>query len=193
MAAPATKSLTVDGVVSENKEHCAASLQAFRRDIQKIRTGRASTSLIEGVTVDYYGSRQTLGHLCQMSTPEARLIVLQVYDTSAVSAIEKAIQSAGLGLNPSRDGNTLRIVVPALTEETRKDIVRHLHKLAEEMRVSVRNHRREANDQLKKLEKDGATKDDTKRGAEKIQKQTDSAIAEIDSLLKAKEAECLEV
>lgn len=181
-------------IISKHKTECQAAIAAFKRDLQKMRTGRASASLLEGISVDYYGSKTALGHLGQISTPEARLIVVQVYDASAAPAVEKAIQSAGLGFNPNREGSVLRVMVPPLTEESRKDIVKHLHKDAEEMRISVRNHRRDANDELKKIEKDGIlTKDDSKRAQDKIQKQTDEAIAEIDSLLKAKEAECMEV
>lgn len=185
---------TVEKIIAKHKEGCVGTIGVFKRDLQKVRTGKASAGLLEAVTVDYYGSKMALSHLGQVSTPEARMIVVQVYDTAAVPAVEKAIQSSGLGLNPSREGNTIRVLVPALTEETRRDIVRQLHKLAEEMRVSIRNHRRDANDAVKKLEKDGkTTKDESKKAQDKIQQQTDLQISEIDKLLKAKEAECLEV
>lgn len=185
---------SVDKIAAKHKEDCSGTVVVFKRDLQKVRTGKASAGLLENIVVDYYGSKMALNHLGQVSTPEARLIVVQVYDAGAVPAIEKAIQTAGLGLNPSREGNTLRVFVPSLTEETRRDIVRHLNKLAEEMRVSIRNHRRDANEGIKKLEKDGkATKDEAKRALDKIQAQTDGQIAEIDKLLKAKEAECMEV
>jgi ribosome recycling factor len=184
----------IDEVLLNNEEHCSGAVQAFKRDLQKVRSGRASASLLEGITVDYYGAKTALSHLGQISVPEPRQILVQVYDSNAVSAVEKAIQSSDLGFNPARDGNTLRVVVPQLTQERRKEIVRHLHKMAEEIRVSVRNHRRESNDLLKKFEKDGtATKDDVKRAMDKIQKQTDGFITEIDKLLEAKEAECMEV
>ncbi|MCB0324316.1 MAG: ribosome recycling factor [Bdellovibrionales bacterium] len=181
-------------VLEQLEEQCESTVQAFKRDLQKMRTGRASTSLLEGVDVDYYGSRTPLVHLGQISSPEPRLLVVQVYDASAVESVEKAIRSSDLGFNPSRDGNTLRIKVAALTEESRKEIVRHLHKLAEEIRISVRNHRREANDLLKKLEKDGdLAKDDSKRSQDKVQKSVDEYIAKIDQLLVAKEKEVMEV
>lgn len=187
-------SKTVDGVLTELSEECKNAVAAFKRELQKVRTGRASAGLIEGVMVEHYGSKMQLSHLGQISTPEPRLILINVFDSSAASAVEKAIQSAGLGFNPSREGNSIRIVLQPLTQEARKDIVRHLHKMTEEMRVSVRNHRRDANDLAKRLEKDGDfTKDDTKRCQERVQKQVDSTIQEIDKLLAAKEAEIMEV
>ena len=186
--------MAADDVIKKHSEGCASSISAFKRDLSRVRTGRASAGLLEGIHVDYYGSRTPLTQLAQISTPEARLIVLQVYDSNAVQPIEKAIQGAGLGFNPARDGNTIRVSIPALTQESRKEIIKVLHKMAEEIKVSVRNHRRDANDILKKLEKDSdITKDDAKRLQDKVQKQTDGAIAEVDKMLAAKEAECMEV
>ncbi len=185
---------TEQEVIAAHETECKSALAAFKRDLQKVRTGRASGSLLESVQVDYYGSKTPLQHLGQISTPEPRLITIQVYDASAVSAVEKAIQTSGLGFNPSREGNLIRVLVPTLTEESRKEIVKRLHKLAEDMKVSVRNHRRDANEAMKKLEKDGEiSKDDIAKVLDKIQKQTDSAVVEIDKLLQAKEAECMEV
>ncbi len=181
-------------ILSENEEQCKAAVAAFKREIQKLRTGRASSSLVEGVQVDYYGAKTSIAHLGQISTPEPRLIVIQLYDAGAAPAAEKAIRSAGLNLNPTREGNLIRILIPQLTEETRKEIVRHLHKLGEDIKVSIRSHRRDANDKLKALEKDGdLNKDDAKKSQDRIQKQTDQYIAEVDKLLVTKEAECLEV
>lgn len=181
-------------IVSEHENGCKSAISAFKRELQKVRTGRASGSLLEGVMVDYYGSKTALSHLGQITAPEARLILIQVYDSGAVSAVEKAIQSAGLGFNPSREGNTIRIMVPPLTEESRKELVRVLHKMAEDIRVSIRNHRRDALDKVKKLEKDSVlTKDDSKRAQDRIQKLVDTYIDEVDKMLKAKEAECMEV
>ncbi len=184
----------LDMVLEEHKENCAAAIRAFRRELQKVKTGRASTGLVEGLIVDYYGSKTPLGHLGQISTPESRTILIQAYDAKACPAIEKAIQSSSLGLNPSRDGNTIRISIPALTEESRKEIVRMLNKMAEDIKVSIRNHRRDANEKLKRLEKEGdITKDDNKKSQETVQKQTDKYTAEVDVILKTKEEECLEV
>ena len=181
-------------VIAQQQQKSQNSITAFKRDLQKLRTGRASASLLEGIMVDYYGTKTALSHLGQVSVPEARQLVVQVYDANAVSSVEKAIKSSDLGFNPARDGNTLRITVPQLTEQTRKEVVRHLHKMAEEIRVSIRNHRREANEQLKKLEKDGElAQDQAKKMLEKVQKQTDTLIAEVDKLLAVKEAEVMEV
>ena len=185
---------TTQEILSKYENECKGAISAFKRDLQKVRTGRASGSLLEGIHVDYYGSKTPLVHLGQITTPEPRLIVVQVYDANAAPSVEKAIQGAGLGFNPSREGNTIRIVVPPLTEESRREIVKRLHKLAEDIKVSVRNHRREANDELKKFEKEGSvSKDDSAKSLDRVQKQTDASVAEVDKLLQAKEAECLEV
>lgn len=184
----------INDILELHKEECEGAITAFKRDLQKMRTGRASASILEGVMVDYYGAKTPLIQLGQVSSPEARQLLVQVYDANAVESVEKAIRTSDLGFNPARDGNTLRINVPPLTEESRKEIVRHLHKMAEDIRISVRNHRRDCNDEVKKAEKDGSsTKDDTKRGLDQIQKQTDKYIAEVDALLQAKESECMEV
>lgn len=186
--------MSTEAILKKLQDQCLGAVAAFKRDLQKVRTGRASAGLLENIQVEYYGSKTQLSHLAQLSTPEARTIVVQVYDASAVQAVEKAIKSSDLGFNPMREGNVLRVSVPALTEEVRREIVKHLHKMAEEMRVSVRSHRRDANDEAKKLEKDGdLTKDDAKKLQDKVQKQTDQSIAEIDKLLTAKEGEITEV
>ena len=152
---------SADEVLKGHDTECKAAVQAFKRELQKFRTGRASAALLEGIQVDYYGTKTALSHLGQIAVPEPRLITIQVYDAGAVTSVEKALQTAGLGLNPSRDGNLIRGLVPTLTEESRKDLVKRLHKLAEDMKVSIRNHRRDGNESVKKLEKDGwVTKDD---------------------------------
>jgi len=183
-----------DDVISQHQLDCEAAISAFERDLKKVRTGRASSGLVEGIVVEYYGSKTQLSHLGQIATPEARLITIQVFDTGSISSIEKAIQTSGLGLNPSTEGNTIRILVPALTEEGRRDLVKHLNKIAEEIRVSIRNRRRDANDLIKKGEKASSiTKDDAKKHLEKIQAQTNSSVSKVDELLSTKEAECLEI
>jgi ribosome recycling factor len=179
------------GAVAANEEGCKSTLLAFKKELQKVRTGRASAGMLEGISVDYYGSKTPLVHLGQISTPEARIIQIQVFDSGAAVPVEKAIQAAGLGFNPSREGNTLRIVVPVLTSEARKDIVKFMHKIAEDARISIRNHRKDANDHLKKFEKD-VSKDEIKRFQDKIQKTTDASTHEIDELLKVKEKEILD-
>lgn len=184
----------VNDVINQNKAECDNSVAALKKEFHRVRTGRASPGIVEGLSVDYYGAKTPLKNLGQISTPEARLILISVYDAGAASAVEKAIQAANLGLNPSRDGNNIRVAIPALTEETRRDLVKALHKMAEDIKVSIRNHRRDANEVIKKLEKDSAaTKDESKKALEKIQKQTDLYIEEVDKMLKQKEAECMEV
>jgi ribosome recycling factor len=181
-------------ILTENEEECKKSIDALKRDLQRVRTGRANAGILEGVIVDYYGAKTPLSHLGQIASPEPRTLTVQVYDANAVEACDKAIRSSDLGFNPSRDGNLLRISVPVLTEEGRREIVKHLHKIAEDIKVSIRNHRRDSNDLIKKLEKDGnVNKDEAKKSLEKIQKQTDDFIKQVDVHLAAKEAECMEV
>lgn len=189
-----SEALSSKEILDLHNEECAAALESFKRDLQKVRTGRASPGLVEGLLVDHYGTKTQLSHLGQISAPEARLITVQVFDASAVGAVEKAIQTSSLGLNPSVEGNLIRVNIPTLTEESRKEIVKHLNKLAEDIKVSIRNHRRDSNDIAKKQEKDGSlSKDDAKKLLDNIQKQTDSMTAEVDVLLKNKESECMEV
>lgn len=186
--------MSIDNIVRNHEIECQKTVAHFKKELQKVRTGRASTGLLEGVTAEYYGGKVPLTQLCQMNAPEARLIILQVYDRNAISAIEKAILNANIGLNPASEGNIIRITIPVLTEENRKNITKHLHKMAEDIRVSIRNHRRDANEHLKKVEKEGAvTKDDVKRAQERIQKITDGQTGEVDKLLATKEAEVMEV
>ena len=159
-----------------------------------MRSGRASTALLEGLHVDYYGTSVPLMQLGMVNAPEPRLLTVQIYDRGAVDAVEKAIQSSELGLNPSRDGNLLRIVIPSLTEERRKDLIKKLHKMGEEAKVAIRNHRRDQIDFLKKQEKDKAiSEDDLRKASEDVQKVTDKYTSEIDHVLAAKEKEMMEV
>ncbi|HJU28298.1 MAG TPA: ribosome recycling factor [Candidatus Binataceae bacterium] len=170
------------------------SVDAFRHELNRLRTGRASTALIEGLQVNYYGAKTPLRQLAGLAAPEARLLVITPYDKGAMHEIEKAIQTSDLGLNPMNDGKVIRIPIPELTEERRRDLVRQLHKKAEEYRVSVRNHRREANDKLKQMHKDKEIADDELRTAEtKIQQLTTEYVEKLDKILAAKEAEIMEV
>lgn len=184
----------LDKIIAENKNEYASTVEAFKRELQKVRTGRASSGMIENIQVDHYGSKTALTHLGQISTPDAAQILIQVYDAGAVEAVQKAIITSELGFNPSRDGNSIRIIVPPLTEERRKEIVKFLNKVAEDYRISLRNHRRDANDEIKKAEKESIfSKDDAKRAAEQIQKNLNKYIEEIDALLAKKDAECMSV
>lgn len=165
----------------------------FHRELRTLRTGRASLAILEGVTVDYYGTPTPFNQLANLSVPEANLIVAQPYDPTQISAIERAIVQADLGLNPSNDGKLIRIPVPPLTEERRKEIVRKAHEMAEESRNGVRQARREGNDRLKKMEKDKEiSQDDERRGHDEIQKLHDHYIGEINQALESKETQIME-
>lgn len=170
------------------------SIEAFRKELGKVRTGRASFSLLDGIKVDYYGNPTPLQQVGTLSVPESRLITVTPWDTKLIGPIEKAIQSSGLGLNPTNDGKIVRIPIPPLTEERRKDLVKVVRKEAEEARVAVRNIRREGVDRLKdKEKKKELSEDDVKRAQERIQKETDGFIKKIDDILKTKEQEIMEV
>jgi ribosome recycling factor len=170
------------------------AVAAFRKDLSKIRTGRASTALLESVLVDYYGASTPLNQLATLSAPEPRLLVVQPYDPGAIGNIEKGILKADLGLNPANDGKVIRIPIPELTEDRRKDLVKHIKKMAEEFRVSIRNHRRLGIEKLKEANKrKEITDDDLKQSQERVQKITDEFIGRIEKVLKAKEDEILEV
>jgi len=170
------------------------AVNAFRHELNRVRTGRASVGLVEGLQVNYYGSKTPLRQLAGLATPEARLIVITPYDKSAMHDIEKAIQTSDLGLNPINDGKVIRIPIPELNEERRRELVRHVRKTAEDFRVSVRNHRRDANAMLKDLEKDKKITEDDRRATEaKVQQLTVDHIDRLDKVLAAKEAEIMEV
>ena len=183
-----------DAVFTQLQKEMDGSVNALRKELTKVRTGRASTSLLDHVSVDYYGATTPLNQLATLSAPEPRLLVIQPFDRSAMGEIEKAILKSDLGLTPNNDGKIIRIPIPALTEERRKDLVKHVKKVAEEFRVSLRNHRRLAIEHLKEAEKKKEiTTDDAKHGQERIQKITDEFIGRIDKILKSKEEEVMEV
>ncbi|MGH7888849.1 MAG: ribosome recycling factor [Candidatus Binatia bacterium] len=183
-----------DAIFTQLQKEMDGSVGALRKELAKLRTGRASTALLEGIMVEYYGAATPLNQLSTLSAPEPRLLVIQPFDRSAMGEIERAILKSDLGLTPNNDGKVIRIPIPQLTEERRKDLVKHVKKIAEEYRVSVRNHRRVAIEQLKEAEKKKEiTADDAKHGQERIQKITDDFIGRIDKVVKAKEAEVMEV
>jgi ribosome recycling factor len=170
------------------------SLEALHRELMTVRTGRASPALLERLHVDYYGSPTPLQSLAGITAPEASLLVIQPYDRGAMSAIEKAIQKSDLGLNPSNDGQVIRVAIPQLTEERRKELVKLVHRKAEEARVSVRNIRRDEVEHLRKVEKDGhVSKDEVETKIGSIQKITDQFVSRVDDAAQKKEAEILEV
>jgi ribosome recycling factor len=170
------------------------AVEDFRKEMASTRTGRASVHMLDGVTVDAYGSQMPLNQLANVSAPEPQLITVQPWDVSLIGAIEKAIRGGDLGLNPQNDGKLVRVPVPALTEERRKDMVKHLHKVLEEHRTAVRNIRRDGNDLIKKALKDKKITEDEEHGAlEQIQKLTDDEIKKMEELAKGKEKEVLSI
>jgi ribosome recycling factor len=187
-----------EGIMAEFMEDAAdrmrKSVESTRHEFGSVRTGRASPALLDRVEVDYYGTRTPLKQLAGISAPEARLLTITPYDKSSIKAIEKGILEADLGLTPSNDGNVIRLTIPELTEERRKDLVKIVRRIAEEGRVSVRNVRRDVMHDLRELKEAGETgSDDEHRAEVELQKLTDQRVGEIDELLHAKEAEVLEV
>jgi ribosome recycling factor len=181
-------------VVSATKDRMLKAIQSYTRELASIRAGRASASLLDRITIDYYGAPTPVNQMAGISTPEARLLVIQPYDKSILGDIEKAILKSDLGLNPSNDGQVIRLAIPQLTEERRKELVKLVKKESEEAKVAIRNIRRDGNDDLKKLEKNGEITEDQLRGySDDIQKLTDEHISKIDQITKDKEKEILEV
>lgn len=180
------------GLFAETNRRMAVALEHARHELAGVRTGRASTTILASVHVEAYGTRMPLSQLAGLSVPEPTLIVAQPFDPSQLAAIEKAIRSADLGLNPSSDGKVVRVPIPSLTEERRKELSRHVHKLAEEGRNAVRQVRRDANDRLKKFLKDHAiSEDDEKKGLDEVQRLTDAIVRALDDLQKKKDQELL--
>ena len=186
--------MTDQEVLDSLKSEMEKTLAAYRRELAKIRTGRATTALLDGIQADYYGSKTPLKQLAQVTAPEPRLLVVQPYDKAALVAIEKAIQQSDLGLNPLNDGKILRLPIPELTEERRKDIVRQMRKKVEEFRVEVRRHRHEALEFAKEMRKDGdLTEDDERRLKERVETETKTYLDHVEEGLKKKEQEILTV
>jgi ribosome recycling factor len=179
---------------AEARAHMDKALEALRREFTSVRTGKASPALLDMVRVEAYGSRMPLNQVASVSSPEPRLLLVQPWDKGLLGAVEKAIRSAELGFNPANDGAIIRVPVPALNEERRRDMVRMLHKLAEEGRIAVRHARQEANKQIKSSQQASEiSEDDARRQMDEVQKLTDEYNAKIDQMLKAKEEEVLEV
>lgn len=170
------------------------AIEALRRDLSRVRTGRASVSILDDVRLDYYGTPTPLNQVGSMTVPEPRLIIIQPWEKKLIPEIERAIQKADLGINPTNDGIVIRLAFPALTEERRKEMVKQVKKMGEEGKVAVRSARRDANESLKKLLKDKAvSEDDEKRGEKEIQELTDDYVARIDKVIADKEKELLEI
>jgi len=181
-------------MMRDAEDHMDKSLDALRRELLTIRTGRANPEIIEHIQVEYYGQSMPLQQLASISVPEARQLVVQPYDRGSVGAIEKALRQSELGFNPTNDGNIVRIIIPQLTEERRRDLVKVVHKRVEEAKVAMRNVRRDVNDQLKKMRKDKSmSEDEEKRALDQLQKVTDKMVREAETIGQAKEQEMLEV
>ncbi|KPK35941.1 MAG: ribosome recycling factor [Nitrospira bacterium SG8_35_1] len=175
-------------------ERMDKALEALKKDLAGIRTGRASLSIFDSIMVDYFGTPTPINHVATLSVPESRLITIQPFDPKTIGEIEKAIQKSGLGLNPNNDGKLIRVAIPPLTEERRKEIVKQVHKRGEDAKIAVRNIRRDTNEELKKMEKEeNVSEDETKRSIDEVQKTTDSYIKKVDEAISHKEAEVMEV
>ena len=186
---PALKDLSADV-----KRRMDQAVTGFQANLASVRTGRASAHMLDQVKIDYYGTPTPVSQMAQVSTPEAQLILIQPWDPSVIKEIEKALQASDLGFNPQNDGKVIRVPIPPMTEERRRDVVKHLNRVLEEHRTAIRNVRRDGNDTLKKLAKDKKiSEDEEKRALEEIQKLTDEEIKRMEEMSKRKEAEVLQV
>jgi ribosome recycling factor len=183
----------IDDVYQETRERMGKTISALSNELKRIRTGRASLALLDGIRVDYYGTLTPLNQMASLSVPESRLITIQPWDVSVIKDIEKAILKSDLGLTPSNDGKLIRIAIPPLTEERRKELVKVVNKICEEHKVALRNIRRDSNDLLKGFKKDGdISEDDAFKAQDQVQKITDDHIEQVDDIYKDKEKEILE-
>ena len=183
-----------DEVLASCRQDMDKTIGAFKKELSHVRTGRANTALLDGIMVDYYGAKTPLNQVATLSAPEPTLLVVTPYDKTILAAVEKSIKASDLGLNPQNDGKLIRVPIPPLTEERRRDLVKHTRKLAEDYRVSVRNHRRDALEMLKELEKDRQiTEDDRRHTSEKVEGVTKEAVERLEKMLKTKEDEIMAV
>lgn len=183
----------IESIYEETRDRMGKTISALENELKRVRTGRASLSLLDGIRVDYYGTQTPLSQMASLSVPESRLIAIQPWDVSVIKDIEKAIMKSDLGLTPSNDGKIVRISIPPLTEDRRKELVKVVNKICEEHRVAVRNIRRDSNENLKGLKKDGdISEDDAFKAQDQVQKITDDFIKKVDDIYKEKEKEILE-
>ena len=184
----------INEVIEETRDRMEKTQKAFVKEMAKVRTGRASQSMLDSVKVDYYGTQTPLPQMATVSIPESRLITVKPWDISVINSVEKAILKANLGLTPSNDGKLIRISIPPLTEERRKDIAKNVSKICEEYKVAIRNVRRDSNDMLKELQKDGEiSEDDSFKAQKQVQELTDEYIQRLDDIFAEKEKEILEI
>ena len=183
----------IEELYEDARDRMAKTIEALKHELNRVRTGRASLSLLDGIRVDYYGTLTALNQMASLSIPESRLIVIQPWDTSVIKEIEKALLKSDLGLTPSSDGKVVRIAIPPLTEERRKQLVKLVYKMSEDHKVAVRNIRRDTNEMLKSFKKDGdISEDEAFKAQDEVQKITDEFIKRIDETIKVKEKEILE-
>ncbi len=181
-------------IIDTAKEKMEKTREVFKRDMQSLRAGRANPQLLDRIMVDYYGTMTPLNQMANISSPEPRMLTISLWDTKAIPLVEKAIQKSDLGMNPANDGKIIRLIVPELNEERRRELSKKVSQAAEESKVAVRSIRRDAIEQIKKLKKDSAiTEDDQRKGEEEMQKVTDNAVKEIDKLAADKEKEIMEI
>ncbi len=188
--------MSLDRILDEAKKKMHASVEPLKKELATLRTGRANPSLLDSVQVEYYGAMVPLNQMASVTVPEASMLILTPFDKSSIKAIETAILKSELGLNPGNDGNVVRLPIPPLTEERRKDLVKASHRMGEEIRTAIRNVRRDANDEVKKLEKDkaaGLSEDTAKKAMDDVQKLTDQHVKEVEDALKHKEAEIMKI
>lgn len=186
--------MTINDVHASHEDRMKKALEVLRKDYSTLRAGRATPALLEKVTVDYYGTPTPVNQVANISVPEPRMIVIQAWEKSMLATIEKAILKSDLGLTPTNDGSVVRLNIPQLTEQRRTELVKVVHKKAEEARVAIRNLRRDANDAIKKIEKDKlASEDEAKKAQDSMQKLTDRYVKEVDAAMAAKEKEIMEV
>ena len=183
----------LDSTYSETRERMGKSIDALENELKRVRTGRASLNILDGIRVDYYGTQTPLNQMASLSVPESRLIVIQPWDATVIKDIEKALLASDLGLTPSSDGKLIRLAIPPLTEERRKELVKVIGKMCEDYKVAVRNIRRDSNEFLKMAKKEGdISEDDLFKGQDKVQEITDEFVKQIDEIFKEKEKEILE-
>ncbi len=184
----------LEQILKNAEERMDKAVQTLKRDLVSVRAGRATPSMLDKITVDYYGSQMPINQVATVNSPEPRMLVISPWEKNMLGEIEKAIQKSDLGINPSSDGVVIRLLVPALTEQRRQELVKHVKKMAEDARVAIRNVRRDANDELKKMEKaSDLSEDETRRGIDKIQVLTDKFVAEIDKVSTQKEHDLTEL
>jgi ribosome recycling factor len=183
----------LDDIYQDARESMGKTISSLENELKRVRTGRANLSILDGIRVDYYGTLTPLNQMASLAVPESRLITIQPWDVSVIKDIEKALLKSDLGLTPSNDGKMIRIAIPPLTEERRKQLAKNVHKMCEDHKIAIRNIRRDANEMLKTLKKDGdIAEDDAFKGQDQVQKITDDFITQIDEIYKEKEKEILE-